>query len=231
VNLPVSRTADTGWPAASRAVTLGSVDGPHDLGGRMDFGAVLVDPREPVFRARWEAAAMVLVSAASARAPNYTLSSFRYAVERMDPVHYLGSPYYEHWLTAAATTAVETGLLSPEQLEKRAGGPFPLAHPPRVHGVENPGTGAARFTAGDRVRVRQWHPLGHTRCPGYLRGHVGTVLRRHGAVSLPDVEVHAPRRVRETVYTVRFDAGEVWGDRQTGVRLNADLWDSYLETP
>jgi hypothetical protein len=37
--------------------------------------------------------------------------------------------------------------------------------------------------------------------------------------------------VRETVYTVRFDAGEVWGDRQTGVRLNADLWDSYLETP
>jgi hypothetical protein len=53
----------------------------------MDFGTVTVDPGEPVFRARWEAAAMVLVSAASARAPNQTLSAFRYAVERMDPAH------------------------------------------------------------------------------------------------------------------------------------------------
>jgi hypothetical protein len=63
------------------------MDGPHDVGGRMDFGTVTVDPGEPVFRARWEAAAMVLVSAASARAPNQTLSAFRYAVERMDPAH------------------------------------------------------------------------------------------------------------------------------------------------
>ncbi|TJZ99890.1 nitrile hydratase subunit alpha [Actinacidiphila oryziradicis] len=129
------------------------MDGPHDLGGRMDFGTVNVE--------------MVLVSAASAPAPNQTLSSFRYAVERMDPVHYLGSPYYEHWLTATTTIAVEAGLLGQEQLEKRAGGPFPLAHPPRVRGPENPGTGAKRFAAGDRVRVWRRHPLGHTRCPGY----------------------------------------------------------------
>ncbi|MFG2628086.1 hypothetical protein [Streptomyces sp. NPDC048473] len=47
------------------------MDGPHDLGGRMDFGAVTVDPDEPVFRARWEVAAMAaapaLLSAAPAR--------------------------------------------------------------------------------------------------------------------------------------------------------------------
>jgi nitrile hydratase len=211
------------------------MDGPHDLGGRMDFGAVTVDPDEPVFRAHWEAAvmaaALALLSAAPARGWNQTLSSFRYARERIDPVHYLGSPYYERWLTTVATIAVESGVLRREELEKRAGGPFPLAHPLRVHGLENPGSGASRFAVGDRVRVWQRHPLGHTRCPGYLRGHVGTVLRRHGASSLPDVEVHSRLRVQETVYTVRFDAGEVWGDGQTGVCLHADLWDSYLETP
>jgi hypothetical protein len=33
---------------------------------------------------RWEAAALVLVGAVSAKAPNYPVSMFRHAVERMD---------------------------------------------------------------------------------------------------------------------------------------------------
>jgi hypothetical protein len=65
----------------------------RSLGGRMDFGAVTVDPDEPVFRARWEAAviaaAPALLTAAPARGWNQTLSSFRYARERIDPVHHL----------------------------------------------------------------------------------------------------------------------------------------------
>jgi hypothetical protein len=147
----------------------------------------------------------------------------------MDPTHYLSSPYYEHWLTAAATMAVEAGLASPKELEKRAQGPFPLARPARSDRVDDAGTGSARFAVGDLVRVWQRHPLGHTRCPDYLRGHVGVVTRNHGSFSLPDVEVHSTRRVREALYAVRFDAGEIWRDGQTGVGLNADLWDSYLE--
>jgi hypothetical protein len=35
------------------------MDGPHDLGGRMNSGTVVVEPNEPMFHARWEAAAMV----------------------------------------------------------------------------------------------------------------------------------------------------------------------------
>jgi nitrile hydratase len=34
---------------------------------------------------------------------------FRHSIERMEPGHYLTSSYYEHWLTAAATLAVEHG--------------------------------------------------------------------------------------------------------------------------
>jgi nitrile hydratase beta subunit len=205
------------------------MDGPHDLGGRMDFGPVVVEPDEPVFHARWEAAAMVLVSAVTP--PGATLSSFRHTVERMDPAHYLGSPYYEHWLTAAATMAVESGVVGLDELEKRAGGGFPLARPARVGPLDDIGTGATRFVVGDRVRVRERHPLGHTRCPDYLRSRVGTVLRRHGAFRLPDFEAHGRRAPREGVYTVRFDASEVWRDGQTRTGLNADLWDSYLEPP
>jgi hypothetical protein len=38
------------------------VDAPHDLGGRMNFGSVCVEPDEPVFDARREAVAMTAMS-------------------------------------------------------------------------------------------------------------------------------------------------------------------------
>jgi nitrile hydratase beta subunit len=196
----------------------------------MNFGSVFIEPNAPPFREHWEAAAHPMIEAVFSKLPNATLSYFRHAVERMDPAHYLGSPYYEHWLTAAATIAVEAGLLTREELEKRVRGAFPLSRPIRAGRLDDVGTGTARFNVGDRVRVWQRHPLGHTRCPGYLRGHGGVVVKRHGLFSLPDIEAHAPRRVQEEVYTVRFDAGEVWRDGQTGVALHADLWDSYLES-
>src|SRR5215208_4331072 len=56
---------------------------------------------------------------------------FRHSIERMDPAHYLSSPYYEHWLTGVSTLAVEAGLTTPEDLERRAGGRFPLSRPDR----------------------------------------------------------------------------------------------------
>jgi len=50
---------------------------------------------------------------------------FRHAAKQMDPAHYLGSPYYEHWLTAEATLTVEAGsddpMTSSEMHERIAG--------------------------------------------------------------------------------------------------------------
>ena len=156
---------------------------------------------------------------------------FRHSIERMAPGHYLTSDYYEHWLTAAATLAVEHGLVTRAGLEARAGGWFPLSGPVLVPPVADPGPGAgeARFGAGDRVRVRDWHPPGHTRCPGYVRGKAGTVVRVDGTHSVPDVEAHSAARRYEPTYSVRFTAADLWGDRQRGVSVHVNLWDSYLE--
>jgi len=149
---------------------------------------------------------------------------------RTEPdAHYLSSSYYEHWLTAAATLAVEASLVTREELEARAGGPFPLSGPVDAGDVNVPRPHQARFGIGDRVRVRNLHPPGHTRCPGYVRGKVGVVTRLDGEWSLPDVEAHSPERIPEMLYSVRFDASELWGDGQPGVTVNVDLWDFYLE--
>lgn len=205
------------------------MDGIHDLGGRQGFGAVVVEKDEPAFHERWEAVARSLVHVVVMNMPNASSGAFRHSIERMDPAHYLNSSYYEHWLTAAATMAVESGFVTREELEERAGGAYPLSHPVKAEPVTEPPGGRTRFKVGDRVRVREWHPPGHTRCPGYIRGHIGVITRCDGDFSIPDVEAHSTHRVSEATYSVRFDADELWRDGQPGVTVNVDLWDNYLE--
>src|SRR5579859_165056 len=121
------------------------------------FGAVDHAPAEPPFHEPWEGRARALLSivAGAVRASG---GEFRHAIERMSPGHYLTSSYYEHWLTAAATLAVEHGLVARSDLEARAGGRFPLSGPVLAPPVADAGTdvGKPRFGAGDRVRVREW---------------------------------------------------------------------------
>lgn len=208
------------------------MDGIHDLGGMQGLGPVAHSPAEPAFGQRWQAVARAL-SGLVAGAVDASGGEFRHSIERMDPGHYLTSSYYEHWLTGAATLAVEHGLVTRAELEQRAGGRFPLSGPVRAAPVADPGPDVdqPRFEIGDRVRVREWHPPGHTRCPRYVRGKVGTVVRLDGAFSVPDVEAHGTARRHEPVYSIRFDAADLWGDDQPGVTVSVDLWDSYLERP
>ena len=206
------------------------VDGIHDLGGMQGWGAVGHTPAEPVFHHRWEAVARALL-VVGAGAVQASGGEFRHSIERMEPGHYLTSSYYEHWLTAAATLAVEHRLVTGSEIEARAGGRFPLSGPVLAPPVVDagPDVGTPRFAVGDRVRVRDWHSPGHTRCPGYVRGKTGTVVRLDGIHSVPDIEAHGAARRHEPTYSVRFDAAELWGDGQRGVRVHVDLWDSYLE--
>ena len=153
-------------------------------------------------------------------------STFRHAIERMDPVHYLTSRYYEHWATAVATLMVERGWATAAELDERAGGVFPLARPPVQPVVDDdrPDCAEPRFQPGDAVRVAAVATRGHTRCPRYVRGRTGTVVRVDPATPLPDVEAHTPdgRAHREPIYCVRFDL-----DADTSVHV--DLWESYLQ--
>ena len=206
------------------------MDSAHDLGGRQGFGPVVMEPYERHYHARWEAATRLLFRVILPRSlPNGSDGALRHAIERMDAVRYLTSSYYERWVTAAATLAVESGIVTHAELEGRAGGGYPLSRPVTAETITDPPAGSARFTVGDRVRVRGWHPRGHTRCPWYIRGHVGVVTRCDGIFSLPDVEAHSKHRVREPTYSVCFDANALWNDGQAGVTVNVDLWDSYLE--
>jgi nitrile hydratase len=86
-----------------------------------------------------------------------------------------------------------------------------------------------RYAVGDRVRARAVDPTHHTRVPRYARGQVGEVVEVQGTWPLADdrAQGFAEPRV-EPVYTVRFDAGDLWGP-PGGHWVQVELWESYLE--
>jgi nitrile hydratase len=159
-------------------------------------------------------------------------SEFRHAIERMAPTSYLTTSYYEHWLTALGTMLVEKGVVTAEELEGDTTSGFPRSRPVLADRVtEPPPAGEApRFEVGDRVRVRDIHTPGHTRCPRYARGREGVVVRVDGPAPLPDAEAHGDDPPAEPTYCVRFDARELWGDQaEPAAAVTVDLWQSYLE--
>jgi|tagenome__1003787_1003787.scaffolds.fasta_scaffold20986160_2 nitrile hydratase beta subunit len=200
----------------------------HDLGGADGHGAVDIEPDEPTFHADWERR-MFGMTATVMTQGRVNGSEFRHAIERMDRDWYLGSSYYEHWLAGLATLLVEKRDLAREELAAHGAPSFPLAR--AAGAVEpTPATGGEPFAVGQRVQVRRFDPAGHTRCPAYVRGRVGTVVRRDGVHPVPDVEAHSDERPEEPTYSVRFAAGELWGDdAEPGVSVCVDLWHRYLE--
>jgi nitrile hydratase len=204
------------------------MDGIHDLGGKEGYGPVEIEPDEPVFHEAWERRAARVVFA-SFMVGNFSGGEYRHAIERMEPAWYLTSPYYEHMLTGVSTCLVEKGVIDGSELDARLGALFDLATPATTSRLDGPGDNATdpAFAVGDVVRVRNMHPRGHTRCPGYVRGCRGTVVRVDGNFSVPDVEAHCDGRRTEPTYSVRFEADALWGE--TGDPVHVDLWESYLE--
>jgi len=207
------------------------MDGIHDLGGMSGFGPVEVERDEPVFHEPWEALAFALNILGIAALGAYNADEYRHAIERMDPAHYLVATYYERVLTGVATLLVEKGVVTRDELETRASGPFPLSGPvaeqPTADLRPQP---QPRFSIGDRVVVRTIHPTGHTRAPRYVRGKRGVVVHVAPKFSFPDAAAHGLTHRMEHTYHVEFLARELWADAaRSNETVVVDLWDSYLE--
>src|SRR3954453_8736021 len=159
----------------------------HDLGGRQGFGPVRYTRNAPPFHADWEVRANSLYALA-VRLGLINMDEYRHAIERMEPRHYLRASYYERSLTGLATLCVEKGIVSRDELERRAGGLFPLALP-AAPGRANAASREA-FKRGDHVRVKDDHVTGHVRMPGYIRGKAGVVVGESPAYPFPDAQAH-----------------------------------------
>jgi nitrile hydratase len=211
------------------------------MGGMQGMGPVEYERNEPVFHAPWEGRAFALNLAAGAW-HKWNLDAFRHQIELLPAGEYLRMSYYEKWLAAVTELLVQSGLISRAEVE--SGQPTAgssKAIPPltaeRVPAMLRAGALAARdvavqprFHAGQPVRTRNIHPMGHTRLPRYARDKQGTVERDHGVYVFPDTTAHSLGEKPQHVYSVRFMARELWGE-QAAERdsVYVDLWDDYLE--
>lgn len=217
------------------------MNGIHDMGGMDGFGAIEREANEPVFHGEWERRVFALTLAMGATG-TWNLDISRHARESLPPEQYLSSSYYQIWFHALRDLIASAGLASREEMEsgKSATAPVPVARVVKADDISmalkkgaptSRDTGkAARFKPGDKVRARNINPQGHTRLPRYLRGHVGEIVLHHGPHVFADVHATGSGEAPQHLYTVRFAARELWGERASAKdHVHADLWESYLD--
>ncbi|MET7493014.1 nitrile hydratase subunit beta [Streptomyces sp900116325] len=218
------------------------MEGIADMGGTEGWGPTH-PPRadEAVFPEPWQGRAFALTRA-SIQLAGLNVDAFRHAIERLDPTAYLADGYFGRWLNAAELVLAESGILAPTAIQARARNlrgeqveeppvpePTKPGYAPTAKGSLRTIDAAPAFAEGERVRAKNMSPTGHTRLPGYVRGHTGVVALIQPASVLPDTNAHFQGENPEYVYSVRFDSHELWGADAEPFALTIEMFESYLE--
>jgi nitrile hydratase beta subunit len=174
----------------------------------------------------------------------WTWASLRTGAEAMNPFDYFKFRYYEKWLGGITSFFVEQGYVTEEELAAKASGAVPAESNAASAEVDDqieqylrkgdsPRRDVAhpRFAPGDQVRVTDVPAAAHTRLPGYLRSHVGTVER----VFEGDYAyfTHTGDGIGDPmpIYIVEFWPTELWGARaeDSPNSVYAELFEAYLQ--
>jgi nitrile hydratase subunit beta len=217
------------------------MNGVHDMGGMQGFGPVEPEENEPVFHAPWEGRALAMNRTMGALGL-WNIDIGRFSREQLPPDVYLGSSYYRKWILGLEDLVVQYGLVGEDELAAGHALQPPAAVKPKVTAgevqkllsrgsFERPASAPTRFKAGDRVRMKNMHPEGHTRLPRYVRGHVGTIECVRGCHVFPDAVVAGRGEEPHWLYTVVFDGRELWGENgDPTLKVSVEAWEPYLES-
>jgi len=217
------------------------VNGPHDLGGKANFGAVDPEVDEPLFHEAWEARVLGMTLACGALG-HWSLDESRHARESLGPGLYLSSSYYQIWFEALQNLLLRHGEvvsaeLSDGQLVNRGLATEKCLRPEKVDAVLAAGaptnrhaeTGP-RFCVGDEVRTIKTHVKGHCRLPAYVRDKQGRIESVHEPHVFPDASAKGDCSEAQWLYTVVFEGEELWGrGGEPGLKVSVEAWESYLE--
>lgn len=199
------------------------MNGPHDMGGLQSFGPVVAEKDEPVFHHEWERRALGLVVAMGATGA-WNLDMSRQARESIPPAKYLASSYYKIWIEGLLRLIDQRDLKGVRPL---AAADVAARLSRRVPTSREVST-QPRFKLGEAVRTRNLNPASHTRLPRYCRDKPGTIARVHGAHVFPDSNALGKGEDPQWLYSVRFEARDLWGADTTATVVYVDLWEPYL---
>ena len=89
----------------------------HDMGGMHGFGPIVVEDNEPVFHEEWEGRVYALAITWYPWASYKEWGSFRHTLEKIPPKDYLRLSYYERWFFVNEQKALQTGLVTENELK------------------------------------------------------------------------------------------------------------------
>ncbi len=217
------------------------MNGVHDMGGMQCFGPIDQEVDEPLFHHGWERKTFALTLALGTGGA-WNIDASRFVRESLPPVVYLDGGYYRIWLEALERLIQRAGLVDAVDPANGQSG-LHTPKPPQFRRLEGESveklfargwpstreaTRPAAFNVGDRVRTINHHPATHTRLPRYARGRFGTVAAIRGVHVFPDSNALFEGEKPDWLYSIRFDAEELWGPDTTASCVYLDCWQSYL---
>jgi nitrile hydratase subunit beta len=200
------------------------------LGGEDIRDPIVQEPEGELFHAPWEPRVMALVVAMGPTGMS-NIDMNRSVRETLP--NYRSLTYYEIWLAALEKLAAQRGVLSDSPPPPRR-----VLHADDAMAVITEGfpasrqaTQPARYVIGDQVRAIAAPARHHTRLPAYARGKTGLIEQVHGAHVFPDSNARGLGESPQWLYTVAFDAAELWGDsvREPRSVISVDAFEPYLE--
>jgi nitrile hydratase beta subunit len=201
-----------------------------DLGGQDVPGAIVQEPEGEYFHRPWEPRVMALVVAMGPTDMS-NIDMNRAARETLP--NYRDLSYYETWLAALEKLALQKGVLgdTPPPPKQVLHAENAVAIIKKGRPASRPAAHPARFSIGDRVRTAAVQPDHHTRLPAYARGKLGVIAHVHGVHVFPDTNAHELGESPQWLYTVTFDAQELWGEhaRSQHSVISVDAFEPYLE--
>ncbi len=211
-----------------------------DVGGKPGCGAVVPEPEGELFHGAWEPRALALTLAMGATGA-WNIDMSRAARETLPD--YAELSYYRIWIAALEKLLRERGLVLPDEIAAghslRPASPIArvlaAADVARVLATgaptQRPATASARFSVGQRVRMRDGPFPHHTRLPSYAWRKRGSIERLHGMHVFADAHARGEGEQPQWLYTVSFDGVELWADATArGVTISIDAWEPYLES-
>ena len=217
------------------------MNGIHDMGGMNGLGPVRPGADEAPFHAPYEARAFAHLLALGALG-KWNNDMVRSHFENFVATDYLRMTYFERWNAGLIELLVETGVITRAEAangraDPASGKAVPALAPDSVRAMIAAGepfdrvlSTAPRFREGETVRTKNLHPIGHTRMPRYARDKSGVVQRCHGGFVFPDQNARSLGEQPQHLYSVRFEAEELWGSERGARRCAVfiDLWEAYL---
>jgi nitrile hydratase beta subunit len=209
-----------------------------DLGGTTGHGPIVNEPEDERFHADWEPRVLAMTLAMGATGL-WNIDTSRAARESLPAYAHL--TYYEIWFEALLKLLAAHDLVTGDELHFGHSLHPPRELPRKLHAADvptvlakgattaRPATTKPRFKVGDAVQMHAGDVPHHTRLPRYVRGRRGVIERVHGAHVFADAHATGRGEQPHWLYTVAFDAHDLWPDAQRGVRVSVDAWEPYMQ--